>query len=1655
MTNTIEQLQVLYEIAMSIGSSLDLRPMLKNSLALLLKKLTCSAGGVLFFRSGPISSLALNVLQEIHFEEVFTIPRSIAYNKAYQAAIRRIPKTIPVDRLDVFFQQLPLSGQEDSGSNFYILELPDIGLLILTKYGEGLDPVIFKSLKILSDKLAGACKACLQNAALRESEEKFRSLFENIQDVYFETLMDGTILEISPSIEFISKGQYKQADLMGKSMYEFYPDTKERNIIIEKMQKTGSVADFEVQLKNRDGLGVPCSISAKMVLNAEGRPEKIIGSMHDISERKRAEEALRENEEKYRYMFANNPQPMWIYDLETLAFLEINNAAIHHYGYTREEFLSMTLNDIRPKKDIDALLKDVELTQQVYNPAGEWRYLKKNGEIINVEINSHSITFKDRKARHVIISDITERKRGEEKLKKLSSVVENATDHVFITDYDGVIEYVNPAFERLTGYTKDDAIGKTPRILKSGKKTQDEYRQLWETVRAGNIFQGMVINRKKNGDLYYEEKIITPLRDEHGNITHFVSTGRDVTERIQAEEIIANEKLLSESIINSLPGVFYIIDAEGKFLRWNKNFETISGRSSAEIATLHPLDLFAGEEKQVITQKIQQVFTTGNADVEGCLVSKSGLETPFFFSGMRIVFDNRPCLIGIGLDITERKRAEEAILKERTLLKTLIDNLPVGVFVKDKEYRKIIVNQIHSKEVVGHLKYLGVNSVIDILGKTDFEVFPKEMAENYFIEDQKVIRDGSLILNTEGFGYNEDGDQLWLLVSKIPLRDNDGKINGMVGVTTDITERRRAEEELRASEKRYRELFENNPQPMWVSDKITFSFHAVNEAAVKHYGYSREEFLSMTIQDIHPPDLLGALSETVSKRMDLLRKVGVWQHRKKDGSLIDVEITMQDVDFIGRPARLVIVHDITERKRAEEQIESLSRFPSENPNPVLRVEMDGKIIYANPASESLLRLWNCAVHGYLPPEWRERIVNTARNSVMTTVEVEYEERVYSIMVVPISALGYVNLYGRDITKRKRAEDALRETTDYLDNLLSFANAPIIVWDNNNWITKFNLAFERLTKYTIYDVVGKHPGILFPDERREDFSALITRTTDGENLISVEMPVRCKDGSTRIVLWNTANIYSSDVKTIIATIALGQDITERKQAEEELQASELRFRSLYENATIGIYRTTPDGNILLANPALVEMLGYTSFQELAERNLEKDGFEPSYQRKEFLEKIEKDGEINGYDSKWICQDGTAIFVLESARAIRDSQGKTLYYDGTIEDITNYRQLEEQMRQMQKLESLGALAGGIAHDFNNILGIILVYVTVLDRMKNDPEKLQRAIKTISTAVQRGAALVRQILTFARKSDTEFGAVLINDIAKEVVEMIRETFPRTLTYSQNLQKGIPAINADRSQVHQAILNLCVNARDAMPDGGEITMNTSTVDGVTLHTQHPDALASTYIRIEVVDTGTGMTEEIRNRIFEPFFTTKEKGKGTGLGLAVVFGIVQTHKGFVDVSSELGKGTIFRLYFPVPPVILPVHESTKVIVEEIPGGTETLLVVEDEETLMTFLQIGIAAKGYTVLSAIDGPEAVKTYRERHKEISMVFTDLGLPGMTGMEEINIIKKINPDVKIIVATGFLDPEMKSELLKAGVKKFIFKPYNFEEILILLRDVLDEK
>jgi PAS domain S-box-containing protein len=389
---------------------------------------------------------------------------------------------------------------------------------------------------------------------------------------------------------------------------------------------------------------------------------------------------------------------------------------------------------------------------------------------------------------------------------------------------------------------------------------------------------------------------------------------------------------------------------------------------------------------------------------------------------------------------------------------------------------------------------------------------------------------------------------------------------------------------------------------------------------------------------------------------------------------------------------------------------------------------------------------------------------------------------------------------------------------------------------------------------------------------------------------------------------------------------------------------------------------------------------------------------------------------------------------------------------FQDITEQKKLQQELMQSQKMLSIGTLAGGIAHDFNNILAIILGYVNILHSMKDNPQKFSDGVSAIKQAVDRGAGLVKQILTFASKTSVDFEPTNVPELTRELVSMLQQTFPKTITFNQEIETDLPVINSDHTQIHQVLLNLCVNARDAMPQGGIISIKAYQIAGDKLVDRFPAAAEQRYIGISVSDTGTGMDETTRDRIFDPFFTTKEKGKGTGLGLSVVYGVVQAHHGFIEVESTVASGTTFRLYLPVQKETITVIEAGNTT-GQVHGGTETLLVVEDEDLLRDMVQILLEANGYSVLTAKDGMEAVEVYSQRKQEIALVISDMGLPKLSGDSEFKKLKEINPGVKMILASGYFDPGIKAKLEGTGVLGFLQKPYIIEEVLTKIRKALD--
>ncbi|MET0500299.1 MAG: response regulator [Candidatus Binatia bacterium] len=385
---------------------------------------------------------------------------------------------------------------------------------------------------------------------------------------------------------------------------------------------------------------------------------------------------------------------------------------------------------------------------------------------------------------------------------------------------------------------------------------------------------------------------------------------------------------------------------------------------------------------------------------------------------------------------------------------------------------------------------------------------------------------------------------------------------------------------------------------------------------------------------------------------------------------------------------------------------------------------------------------------------------------------------------------------------------------------------------------------------------------------------------------------------------------------------------------------------------------------------------------------------------------------------------------------------------IRTIAQRERLHEELLQAQKMESIGTLAGGIAHDFNNLLNVILGYASLLEQSCANPTQVSADVAIIKETVTRGSSLVRQLLAVARKSQTQFERVEINGLLQGLQALLQETFPKTIDVFLRGEPNLATLSADPNQIHQALLNLCLNSRDAMPEGGELLLKTGTVNGVELRRQFQEARQDQYVRISVTDSGHGIDKAIRNRVFEPFFTTKSQGQGSGLGLSVVYGIVTNHGGFVDVASDPGYGTTFDIYLPVPGEgSLPVHptqEGEDKKPEQLAGKGATILFVDDEPHQLNLMQKHLAAEGHRVLTARDGAEAVQTYVRHKQEIDLVVMDLGLPKLNGWEAYKMMQEADSNIRAIFATGFISPEIEAHLEAEDSSTVIMKPYSPSEM-----------
>ena len=507
----------------------------------------------------------------------------------------------------------------------------------------------------------------------------------------------------------------------------------------------------------------------------------------------------------------------------------------------------------------------------------------------------------------------------------------------------------------------------------------------------------------------------------------------------------------------------------------------------------------------------------------------------------------------------------------------------------------------------------------------------------------------------------------------------------------------------------------------------------------------------------------------------------------------------------------------------------------------------------------------------------------------------------------------------------------------------------------------------------------------------------------------------------------------------------------KRNEEALRRSEARYRSLVQSSVYGIYWSSMEGKFLDVNPALIAMLGYSSAQEVLLLDPETQVFAQAEEHGRLIEEIRRAGRLDGMEVKWKRKDGSIITVRISGRAVSGADEPADGLEAIAEDVTDRRTLEDQFRQAQKMEAVGRLAGGVAHDFNNLLMVISGYTEVILAKLGVDHPLREKGEAIQQAADRATTLTRQLLAFSRKQLLELKVVDVNTIVQDMERLLRPLIGENIELITRLAPEAGHTRADAGQLEQVLMNLVVNAKDAMPNGGKLIIQTQNIRADEGHSRGPTfILPGNYVLLSVSDTGIGMDKETQSRIFEPFFTTKELGKGTGLGLSTVYGIVKQSGGYVLVQSEVGRGSTFQIYLPQVEEAAQSHFAPPA--HAAAGGSETLLLVEDEESVRELVRDTLVGKGYRVVTAENGQAGLTAAAEYNGTIDLVVTDVVMPGMGGREMVKRLAETRPEIKVLYLSGYTQDTVVSEGAAEGGVAFLQKPFTLQHLSRKVREVL---
>ncbi|MBI5805364.1 PAS domain S-box protein [candidate division TA06 bacterium] len=1328
---------------------------------------------------------------------------------------------------------------------------------------------------------------------------------------------------------------------------------------------------------------------------------------------KKAEDMLKHQEEEYRALFENAGDAIFITDAETAIILDANKMAEKILGLPKQQIIGLNRSALHPqgedyagqfsrhvaaglvtddesvvinregrhipvrisaatlelngRKVIQGIFRDISARKEAEN-----ELKSKNLELIAARNQVDTALQTSEKSRLALLSVLEDQKLAAEKLgqseERYRTLVEAQRDLIIRWLPDTTLTYANQVYCDLTGKKPEEMLGRSwLLVLPAGDrvKFQEFYQEL---ARNPEINEYEHQATAADGSRQWISWSEVPIFDKSGKLVEFQSVGRNITALKQAEALqrvlyqISDAAIgcrdLHQLYIQIHKTIAKLMPAENLYIalydekngiisfpyyKDQKNDNTAPRRFGKGL-TEH---IITTQKPLLVNKQIHdQLQKEGKAEFVG-QPSKQWLGVPLQAEnrtfGTLVVqsYDEKAEYTQNDLELLNfvaghvaaailSIKAEQELAGSETRYRTFMDSATDIAFLKDDQLRYLMVNRAQ-EEFFG--KPAG-----QILGKTDYDLLPNETAQAFRLSDQMALESKQTLLSHE-----QIGNRIYE-ARKFPVDLQNGK-TGVGAYIRDITEQQRADQAIRESQEKYRDLVENINDVVFAVDlygKLVY----ISPSSEPVLGYRPDEIIGRKLIEFVKEDDRTLLARELQKSLE--------------NGVADSE------------------YRITTKKGNTRWISSSSRLMQEDGKPV------------------------------------------GLNGLLT-----------------------------DITERKLAEEKLIQSEERYRALIETQRDMITRWLPDTSLTYVNQAYCDFMGKKPEEMLGKSWLDLTPEDSRKQFQEFYGELRLHPVNNEYEHRTLAPDGTPRWTAWSEVPIFDKSGR-LLEYQSVGRDITGRKLAEEQIKLAAKKWETTFDSIGDGVCLLDRQWRILQCNQAFSKMVG-KPYAEVLGCDCHELAHGPEHPRENcLLTKMERSLQRETMELE---HEGKTLYL--SADPIFDENKNLIGAVHIISDITGRKLMEQELLQAQKMEAVGFLAGGVAHDFNNMLAGIVGNAELLQLKIYGQKELEVYVDNIIKASGHAAGLTKQLLAFARKGQYQQVPVNVHKVIAETLGILSNTIDRRIKIEQHLRANPAVILGDHSQLENAFMNLGINARDAMPQGGKLIYSTDLVnlDKEYILQHNYKIEPGHYVQVSVEDTGSGMTDEVKRHLFEPFFTTKEKGRGTGLGLAGVYGCIKNHGGSVEVYSEPGRGTAVKLYLPLYADLADSGEPDFTRLQELPAaGTGSILIVDDEDMIRTIAAQILKTAGYRVQTCVDGQEAVELYARDHGSIDLVIMDMVMPKLDGREAFAKMQKINPKVKVLLSSGFSEDGDAQAILQDGAQGFIQKPYRSAELLMRVQQAM---